>query len=92
MKIAITLLTLILMTSTVTYHAGFRINLSTSYPIGLYQITPTSKFQLGELVAFCPPDTDTIKQAREYGYLQYGFCPSGTAPLLKRIMRPEVPI
>ncbi|MEZ8995899.1 conjugative transfer signal peptidase TraF [Vibrio sp. 10N.222.54.A1] len=68
------------------YHVGYRFNLSASYPVGIYQVTPTQQYQPGDLVSFCPPSNDIIKMALSRGYLKHGLCAGGTTPLVKRIM------
>ncbi len=68
------------------HHAGYRLNVSDSYPVGIYQVTPTQPYQPGDLVSFCPPSNDIIKMGLSRGYLKRGLCASGTTPLVKKIM------
>ncbi|PJN43940.1 conjugal transfer protein TraF, partial (plasmid) [Vibrio parahaemolyticus] len=37
------------------YATGYRLNLTPSYPLGLYQLSKTNQYQQGDLVVFCPP-------------------------------------
>ena len=64
--------------------AGYRVNLTESYPRGLWRVTdaPIAK---GALVLFCPGDAALFEKARAAGYLSYGLCDGGFAPLIKRI-------
>jgi conjugative transfer signal peptidase TraF len=66
--------------------AGFRLNLTSSVPIGLYRITEDPK---AEFVAFCPPEPfgslSVIRGYRE----QSGVCPDHGTPLLKPIVARE---
>ncbi|CAH1604111.1 conjugative transfer signal peptidase TraF, partial [Vibrio jasicida] len=68
------------------YILGFRINLTSSYPLGVYQITTSPPYQRGELVSFCPPSGNAINLALERGYVKHGTCSSGSTPLIKKIM------
>ena len=66
--------------------AGFRINETTSAPIGLWRMTPAAKpLTRGAYVSFCPPDTPIFRLAKERGYLAKGACASGLQPLLKPV-------
>ncbi|HIF6147826.1 TPA: hypothetical protein ACX3IV_004917, partial [Vibrio parahaemolyticus] len=60
------------------YASGYRINLTHSYPLGLYQLSKTNQYQQGDLVAFCPPPSAVIEQALKREYLKYGTCKSGS--------------
>lgn len=68
------------------YVDGLRINLSYSYPIGLYRITATDQIKKGDLISFCPPSGNAINLALERGYVKHGTCSSGSTPLIKKIM------
>ncbi len=65
--------------------AGARVNATASFPLGLYwQVArPAGK---GALVWFCPPAESVFLTAMARGYLSPGFCPSGSRPLLKRVV------
>ena len=64
---------------------GYRVNLTSSLPEGVYQFTdePT---QAGDLVTFClDPENPFFSLAKKRGYLGPGACPSGLRPLLKHL-------
>jgi conjugative transfer signal peptidase TraF len=64
--------------------AGYRINLTTSMPLGIWKKSPD--VQRGSYVAACiPPETEAAQLAHERGYLPSGQCPDGLAPLLKQV-------
>ena len=64
--------------------AGIRINITKSYPLGIYQMTeaPVAK---GAMVIFCPDNNVAVKEARSRGYVMAGFCPGGTGALIKKV-------
>ena len=66
------------------WFAGYRVNMTESFPRGLWRVTeaPAEK---GALVLFCPSDAALFARAREAGYLAYGLCQGGYAPLIKRV-------
>ncbi|WP_445292611.1 conjugative transfer signal peptidase TraF [Ciceribacter sp. T2.26MG-112.2] len=66
---------------------GYRINLTPSEPLGLWRIVALDRPALaGDLVFICPPQTPIMREARERGYLRFGTCPSGVAPLIKTVV------
>ncbi|MES5047120.1 conjugative transfer signal peptidase TraF [Rhizobium nepotum] len=66
--------------------AGFRINLTPSEPLGIWRISRLDRaLQMGDVVFICPPVTDAMREARRRGYLRYGLCAGGVAPLIKSI-------
>lgn len=66
---------------------GMRVNLTPSYPLGLWRIVPLeSPAAVGDLVFICPPDTPTFRQAAERGYLRRGLCPGWLSPLIKTVV------
>jgi conjugative transfer signal peptidase TraF len=66
--------------------AGMRLNLTPSYPVGLWRMVPKqSAYRTGDLVFVCPPNTPIFVTALERGYLPRGLCPGGTGPLIKTI-------
>ena len=66
--------------------AGIRINHSPSLAPGLWRITPLQEpLRRGQIVSFCPPDINVIREARARGYLGPGHCPGGMEPMLKRV-------
>lgn len=55
---------------------GFRINLTSSVPVGLYQVRPNhGVLKRGQIVWFCPPDTPQFRKARDAGIVSPGDCP-----------------
>jgi conjugative transfer signal peptidase TraF len=69
------------------FWGGMRLNLTPSYPLGIWRIQPTNQEAvIGDLVFICPPDTPAFGQGVERGYLPTGSCPSGTAPLIKTVV------
>lgn len=66
--------------------AGLRVNLTLSYPLGLWRIVPKQAgYANGDLVFVCPPDSPIFAMALERGYLPRGLCAGGTGPLIKMI-------
>lgn len=66
---------------------GYRINLTPSEPLGLWRIVALDRpASGGDLVFICPPQTPIMREARERGYLRFGTCPSGVAPLIKTVV------
>lgn len=67
--------------------AGFRVNFTPSYPLGLWRIDPLDReVQVGDRIFICPPPTDTFRQARARGYLRRGLCPGWLSPLIKTVV------
>jgi conjugative transfer signal peptidase TraF len=65
---------------------GYRLNLTPSEPIGLWRIeTPNRPVVTGDLVFICPPVTARFEEARRRGYLRWGLCDGGVAPLIKTV-------
>jgi conjugative transfer signal peptidase TraF len=64
--------------------AGARFNMTASLPKGLYWALhdPIAR---GTYVRFCPPATGAFAEAMNRGYLQHGRCPTGYAPMIKRV-------
>jgi conjugative transfer signal peptidase TraF len=66
--------------------SGFRVNLTPSEPMGLWRIFPLDRsLRGGDLIFICPPLTETMHEARTRGYLRYGLCAGGIAPLIKTV-------
>lgn len=66
---------------------GYRINLTPSYPLGLWRIEPLGReVAAGDLIFICPPDTAVFRAARERGYLGPGLCPGWLSPLIKTVV------
>jgi conjugative transfer signal peptidase TraF len=65
--------------------AGFRVNLTSSMPLGVYKLRGGEP-QRGDYVYFCLESTNPFAQvARERGYLKKGSCPMGLQALLKKL-------
>lgn len=68
------------------YVGGLRINLTPSYPLGVWRIVPLDReVAVGDLVIICPPPTSAFTLARLRGYLHSGLCPGWLSPLIKTI-------
>lgn len=66
---------------------GYRINLTPSEPLGLWRIVALDRRPAaGDRVFICPPQTPTMRLARERGYLRFGTCPGRVAPLIKTVI------
>lgn len=65
--------------------AGYRVNVTSSYPLGIWRLEANRSISQGSLVLFCPPDTPFFKAANGFGVLRAGGCPGGYAPLLKQL-------
>ncbi len=63
---------------------GYRINVTQSLPIGIWQKTPDSKG--AAYVEFCLPEGHFAALVREREYTPHGTCPEGLAPLLKPVV------
>lgn len=69
------------------YGASFRINLTPSYPLGLWPIETLNRdVWVGDRIFICPPLTETFRQARERGYVRRGLCPGWLSPLIKTVV------
>lgn len=67
-----------------------RINLSESYPLGLYkEIGKQDEIKKGSLVLFCPPKRPVFDYALMQGWLLQGECESGSVPLIKKVVAVE---
>lgn len=69
------------------FWGGFRLNLTPSYPLGLWRIEPLDRrVAIGDLVFICPPETAAFVLAVNRGYLPKGICPGDTGPLIKTVV------
>jgi conjugative transfer signal peptidase TraF len=78
------LLDLVVILLAASWIFGFRVNLTSSMPMGVYLLSsePAGRF---DSVSFCLPlDNPYSALATERTYLQSGLCPNGQQPLLKR--------
>ncbi|BAP89084.1 putative Type IV secretory pathway, protease TraF [Burkholderiales bacterium GJ-E10] len=63
------------------HQAGYRLNLTSSAPIGVYRISPAqAAAPRGALVVVCPP-----VGPQRFRFLHAGGCPSGAMPFLKTV-------
>lgn len=69
------------------YGAGFRINLTPSVPVGVYQLHKLEgPLKRGDIVWFCPPDTPLFRKVRdEWGDIPHGDCPGGYMHMFKPV-------
>jgi len=69
------------------YWAGFRVNLTPSVPVGVYQLHKLEgALKHGNIVWFCPPDTPLFRQVRdEWGDIPHGDCPGGYMHMFKPV-------
>jgi conjugative transfer signal peptidase TraF len=66
---------------------GLRLNVTPSYPLGLWRIVPLHRgVAVGDLVFICPPQSADFQTARRRGYLRSGSCPGWFSPLIKTVV------
>jgi conjugative transfer signal peptidase TraF len=66
---------------------NLRINLTPSEPLGIWRIVPLAqRVRNGDLVFICPPDDPAMRAAWSRGYLRFGLCDGGFAPLIKTVI------
>jgi conjugative transfer signal peptidase TraF len=66
--------------------AGLRINMTPSYPRGLWRIETLDRpAAVGDRVFICPPDTAVFEFAFKRGYIRRGLCAGGLSPLIKTV-------
>lgn len=71
----------------VGFLAGLRVNLTPSYPLGLWRVEPLERdVGVGDRIFMCPPRTAAFELARERGYLGHGLCPGWFSPLIKTVV------
>lgn len=69
---------------------GLRLNLTPSYPLGLWRNVPLDRAAIvGDLVFVCPPRNAVFAQAAVRGYLRRGLCPGWVGPLIKLVAARE---
>lgn len=81
---AIVLVFALLAASTAIFHHFYVINLTESWPLGVYKKTKPT-FQSGEMVLFCPPENEATGIAYERQYLKGGLCENGYGYMIKKI-------
>lgn len=65
---------------------GYRLNMTRSYPLGLWRIEALQREpKTGDTVFICPPAAPAFELALARGYLPRGLCPGGTGPLIKTV-------
>lgn len=79
------ILTLVLL-FTLIYQLGYRINLSESYPRGIYKSIPKKTIDYGDFVMFCPKNSPLMQEALKRQYILRGQCRGGYYPLLKKVV------
>ncbi|MBP1861518.1 conjugative transfer signal peptidase TraF [Rhizobium herbae] len=68
------------------WFGGYRINMTPSYPLGLWRIQPLTRgVRVDDRVFICPPDNDVFRSAKARGYLRDGLCPGGSGPFIKTV-------
>jgi len=72
----------------VFYDRGYRLNLTESYPLGIYKVHRSTDLLIkkGDMILFCPPKDPNFIKAYQRGYLEAGLCPSGFWELQKKVM------
>ena len=82
-----TSLVLLAMLAGVGFVARLRVNLTPSYPLGLWRIEPLARDPaVGDRIFICPPPDPAFEVARERGYLGHGLCPGWFSPLIKKVV------
>lgn len=65
---------------------GYRLNMTRSYPLGLWRIEALQRQpKVGDTIFICPPVAPAFTLALARGYLPPGLCPGGTGPLIKMV-------
>ncbi|MBK2270175.1 conjugative transfer signal peptidase TraF [Francisella philomiragia] len=67
------------------YKIGYRFNVTSSLPIGIYKLEKTDKFTKGDIVEFCLPD-NIAQYGRARGYIFGNRCGNNTLPFAKKIL------
>lgn len=77
---------LFIITVAIFFKNGYQVNVTASYPMGIYKIYEDSKnINRNDMILFCPPDNDTFKMAKKVGYLRSGFCPGNYIKMMKKV-------
>lgn len=70
----------------VGFAVGLRINTTPSEPLGLWRIVRLDRpVERGDILFICPPLSLEMREARSRGYLRFGLCEGGIAPLIKTV-------
>jgi len=83
-RVNITIL-LFISLSLLIYQQGYRVNISESYPRGVYKTIPKTTIEHGDFIMFCPKDSPSMQNALKRGYVLRGLCKGGYYPLLKKV-------
>ena len=82
-----TSLVLLAVFACVGFISGLRVNLTPSYPLGLWRIEPLAHDPgVGDRIFICPPQDPAFELARDRGYLGHGLCPGWFSPLIKTVI------
>ncbi|WP_410369528.1 conjugative transfer signal peptidase TraF [Chelatococcus asaccharovorans] len=80
----------LIMLAGIAWFGGLRVNLTRSYPLGLWRIEPLGRPPAaGDLVFVCPPESPAFRMARQRGYLGRGLCRGWLSPLIKTVVATE---
>ncbi len=83
-RLFVVLFCLLLSILVLTWLAGFRVNLTSSLPLGLYRLTDEAP-QRRSSAFFCLDSREFIELAQERNYVGPGYCPGGIKALGKTI-------
>lgn len=61
------------------------INITPSFPLGLYKEIPGKELKKGDLVLLCPPKKEVFTYGLKKGFYPSGDCPSGSIPFIKKV-------
>ncbi len=84
---AMTLLTSLSAAGVLAYAQGYRCNVDSTYPVGLYQLNPQPMAHFhGELVLYCPPEHAVMASALHQDMASTGYCSGGFEPMIQKIV------
>ena len=67
------------------YFWGFRINTTSSIPIGIYRVITADNLK-GNYIIFCPDNREAFTIAYNRGYIGSGYCPNNSGYLMKKVV------
>ncbi|MGN8248652.1 conjugative transfer signal peptidase TraF [Pseudomonas sp. SMV7] len=85
LSVAALLAILFLLLLPLVLNGGARINITSSFPPGIYWVVDKTP-EKGDLVMFCPPRRPVFDLAHARGYLSSGPCPGGYMRMIKRLV------
>lgn len=88
-KILMNVSTVIFIVTTVMlyiFYSGYRLNMTASFPLGVYQVDNDKTVHRGDMILFCPPITNIFLEGLKRGYILHGICPGNMSPLQKKIV------